>query len=1141
MSDISTHPTSERLLAYHAGTLAPADTAEVERHVAACPACRAVVAALASSTKSGQKRSSTMGGQVTGPKSAPELPELFGRYKVLQRIGRGGMGSVYLAEDTQLGRKVALKVPHFSADEGPRALDRFLREAKAAATLDHPNICPVYDVGQVGGVHYLTMAYIEGKSLADYISRDKPPQQRQTVAVVRKLAQALQGAHERGIVHRDLKPANVMVKKANKEPVIMDFGLARVLTQQESRMTKDGALLGTPAYMPPEQVAGNVEAMGPLCDVYSLGVILYEMLTGMLPFEGPVYAILGQIMATEPPPPSQHRADLDPRLEALVLKAMAKKPEDRFQSMAAFAQALGDYLRTDSVPVPPTATLRPATQPPRSQPDEPFTNLDDATATAAETAPRPRAARMTQRQPARRRASPWPWVAAALVVVAGVGLGAVILIQTNFGTIKIEVDKAVSGVQVQIDGDTVSLAGLDEPLRLKASDHHLLVSGQNFETLSKKFTVKRGANEVLKIELVPRGNARTGAGVLDPKVESIPPVSPPGPVKGASADRKAAEWALSLGGFVSVHSAGEMNDIKAVTDLPTKPYTLRRIVLFGIRQVDDEALTHVEGLDNLEVLELVGTRVTDNGLKALRGLSNLSILFLHKTGVQGPGLTWLKNLKNLKTLGLDDTPVDDNGLVPLEEMIQLKWLTLSQTRVTNAGLRHLSRLTDLTNLHLNKLVISDAGLEALHTLTKLKELDLAETQVTAQGVEGLKKELPNCVVKVTLTAKPPEPAPSVPSPEFFNGKDLTGWDGDGRYWRVEDGAIVGELPPQKIKFNTFLVSKKKYRDFELRFQAKLSDPGNSGVQVRSFVSNAVEFAVRGPQCEIGNVGSFFTGSLVTEPSGQPAVIAPAAIVAKAFKSDKFNDFVIRCVGKRVTIRVNDLATVDEDASFLPAEGVIAWQLHYNYPGMKVSFRNIEFKDLSGSAAAEPKPAEPKPVESKPIARFVDLFNGRNLFGWEQVPNDPTRWTVENGQLVGRGGGSGMIFTRRDTYQDVHIKIEAMINDRGNSGLYFRVPFESPNPKGYEAQIYTSQGDQKTGSLYNFVKLSERLHEPDRWFEMEVIARGNHIQIFVNGKKCVDFIDDKKTYFRGRIGLQANGAMTVVRFRKVQVKEWQPGS
>src|SRR5262249_31236181 len=188
------------------------------------------------------------------------MPEQFGRYRIIKSLGRGGMGTVYLAHDAQLDRDVALKVPHFTHADS-EAQTRFLREGRAAATLDHPNICPVYDLGVISGIHYLAMAFIDGKPLSSIVGPGGVAQE-VAATLVRKLALALAEAHERGVVHRDLKPSNVMLNHRG-EPVIMDFGLARQLGGKDSRLTHEGAILGTPAYMPPEQIKGDVDALGP--------------------------------------------------------------------------------------------------------------------------------------------------------------------------------------------------------------------------------------------------------------------------------------------------------------------------------------------------------------------------------------------------------------------------------------------------------------------------------------------------------------------------------------------------------------------------------------------------------------------------------------------------------------------------------------------------------------------------------------------------------------------------------------------------------------------------------------------------------------------------------------------------------------
>ncbi len=254
------------------------------------------------------------------------------------------MGTVFLAMDTQLEREVALKIPQFESDDDHELLERFYREARAAATLNHPNLCPVHDVGEVDGIHYLTMAFIEGRSLSDLVRPGEPLAADEAVAIVQKLALGMAEAHEKGIVHRDLKPSNISMNQRG-EPVVMDFGLARRNNSDDARLTKSGAVIGTPAYMPPEQIKGDFDAIGPCCDIYSLGVILYELLTGEIPFDGPIAAVLGQVLTQEPPPPSKFRPDLDPRLEVICLKMMAKQIEDRYGSMREAATALSDFLK----------------------------------------------------------------------------------------------------------------------------------------------------------------------------------------------------------------------------------------------------------------------------------------------------------------------------------------------------------------------------------------------------------------------------------------------------------------------------------------------------------------------------------------------------------------------------------------------------------------------------------------------------------------------------------------------------------------------------------------------------------------------------------------------------------------------------
>ena len=193
--------------------------------------------------------------------------------RIIKRLGQGGMGSVYLAEDTQLGRRVALKVPDFGTPEAPEARKRFLAEARAAATLDHPSLCPVYDVGEIDGRLYLTMAYIEGQSLATPIGAEGWPPATRPRTWWASSPWPCRRPTRRKVIHRDLKPANIMIKTTGqrREPVIVDFGLAHRDDPESSALTKSGQVMGTLGYMAPEQIRGDLEEIGPACDIYAWG------------------------------------------------------------------------------------------------------------------------------------------------------------------------------------------------------------------------------------------------------------------------------------------------------------------------------------------------------------------------------------------------------------------------------------------------------------------------------------------------------------------------------------------------------------------------------------------------------------------------------------------------------------------------------------------------------------------------------------------------------------------------------------------------------------------------------------------------------------------------------------------------------
>lgn len=285
------------------------------------------------------------------PQILPKKEERWlGRYVLLEEIGNGSFGTVHKALDSELGRTVAIKVPHRSGSTDPR----FLREARSAAALRHPGIVAVYDAGRADGICYLVSEFVAGQTLAQRLQKGRPSF-RQAAQWVADLADALAHAHQHGVIHRDVKPSNILLD-AEGRPRLTDFGLAR-RDIGDGTATEEGQILGTPAYMSPEQARGEVGRIDARTDVYSLGAVLYELLTGELPFHGNNRMLLRQVLEEEPRPPRRVNDDVPRDLETVCLKAMAKEPTDRYAAAAEFADDLRRFLQRQPVRARPVGPL----------------------------------------------------------------------------------------------------------------------------------------------------------------------------------------------------------------------------------------------------------------------------------------------------------------------------------------------------------------------------------------------------------------------------------------------------------------------------------------------------------------------------------------------------------------------------------------------------------------------------------------------------------------------------------------------------------------------------------------------------------------------------------------------------------------
>ncbi len=330
-----------------------------------CPACHepfyvTLLSTGSASSNSGSQKTAAQAtedeqalkalGKKTRSNAPPSKPlGQLGRFVVECVLGEGSFGRVYRAFDPQLDRLIALKVPTFSNGDQVRVA-RFLAEAKAAAQLRHPHIVPIFESGRAGGRYFIAAQYIAGQPLSARIQADTPSLE-QTARWVLTLAEAFAYAHRKGIVHRDIKPDNIMLD-AKGEPQVMDFGLAK----RESDLamaTGDGSVLGTPAYMSPEQARGETKDVGPLSDQYSLGVVLYELLSGQRPFSGTPHSVIAQVINQEPPSPREIKPSVPADLNAICQKAMTKEMSGRYADMDALAADLRAWLNGEPVTARP--------------------------------------------------------------------------------------------------------------------------------------------------------------------------------------------------------------------------------------------------------------------------------------------------------------------------------------------------------------------------------------------------------------------------------------------------------------------------------------------------------------------------------------------------------------------------------------------------------------------------------------------------------------------------------------------------------------------------------------------------------------------------------------------------------------------
>ncbi len=611
----------------------------------------------------------------------------FGDYVLLSEIARGATGVVFRARQTSLNRVVALKMlrerVHVSS---PADEKRFRVEAEAVASLDHPNIVPIHEIGSHQGQGYFTMKLIGGGTLQWRGGEFRDP--RRAAALMAKVARAVHHAHQHGILHRDLKPGNILLDR-DDEPQVVDFGIARRLDEGHG-LTHTGQIMGTPHYMAPEQARGENRQLTPAADVYSLGAVLHELLTGRKPFESESMLELLQQVTSRPPAPLRLG---DPDMEAVVLRCLEKAPGSRYGSASELADELERWLRGE---------------------------------------------------PVRARRNPWPmrvvkWgrrqPAHAALALIGTGCMAG-LVGLAFAPRGQHGNAAAPGVPAAPMPPVAVPAAVPSPPAAPAA-------------VVVPLSAEEAAANRRAAEWMARVNGRHGCIILRRVTGEIVSVTPG--VAVPPGDFIVLEFTLDLyegGGSEPVRESDFIAAMSGLTRLEKvyfRALPLRspafaflaanpslQQVVFEDLPVGDSLLTHLAGLQSVHSIGITHTSrhpegFTGRGLAELACLPELRRLSLYGTSVDSEHLGFLARCPNLAGLGLGKVPGEAGTI----------------TDATLEALRHCSRLE---GLGLDSSHVTDAGLVHLHGLTRLKELSLERTRVTAAGVGAVRQALPGLIV-----------------------------------------------------------------------------------------------------------------------------------------------------------------------------------------------------------------------------------------------------------------------------------------------------------------------------------------------------------------------------------------------------------
>ncbi|MFO0822309.1 MAG: protein kinase [Gemmataceae bacterium] len=645
----------------------------------------------------------------------------LGPYRIVKELGRGGMGAVFLAFDSRLDRRLAMKVmlPESAAHSDAR--ERFLREARATAKVEHDNVVAIFEASEHNGIPYIAMPFLQGCSLDDYLKKFGNLSISQIVRIGRESAAGLAAAHAKGLIHRDIKPANLWLESPNGRVKVLDFGLARPVAT-DGELTGTGIVVGTPSFMSPEQ--GQGVKVDHRTDLFSLGVVLYRLCAGVNPFTGPsVMSILMALGNKEPTPVREANPAVPEALAKMIHQLLAKNPDERPQTAAEVArwfQAFEEHLAGKSSATPaesaqPQVIYVPIPIVAQPESNTVFENLDPTEIEAARSS-------LRDKSVASKPGGKGMLIGAGVALLLAVVVAGVIVSGMGKSDSPAKQDGTPEPTTEKKDKPRIAPKPpvVVEPDR-KAAEYVLSIGGT--------VTVNNDGVAIENVANLPRGPfTLTTISLAGNRVVTD---------NGLAACKDCTglrELYLSQTGITD-RGLEHFKNCKAITHLDV-----------GTTEVGNAGLAVFKDCPNLSSLYFSFTKVTHDGLAIFDGRTNIQRLHLGRLGITDKTLEYFKGCKQLHHLHLQETPITDAGLELFKGMDTLTQLNVTSTNATDKGLLLFANCKDLVELWVDYTTITDIGLAPFKNCKNLAYLNVMSSKVTRAMVEEFRKALPDCEI-----------------------------------------------------------------------------------------------------------------------------------------------------------------------------------------------------------------------------------------------------------------------------------------------------------------------------------------------------------------------------------------------------------